>query len=119
MRRKPEIWIIVILELLFAACALSVLLYRYLGIAFDFAWLSYRVFNISISLGLIAYLTYALLKHKRHALVIAFLFSLFHFIEGIFINFYAKTIIHGIILAVIVIFYYRYNTIFLKRTGAA
>ena len=79
MRRKPEIWIIVILELLFAVCALSVLLYRYFGIAFDFAWLSYRVLNISISLGLIAYLTYALLKPNRHALVLAFFFSLFHF----------------------------------------
>jgi len=111
MKQKLEIWSIVVLEILFGLCALSVLLYRFLGIAFDFGWASYRVFNILISLLLIIYLVYALLKSRKYALVLALLFSLFHFIEGIFIDFLLKTIIHGLVLVVIGIYYYRYKKI--------
>lgn len=115
MKRKPEIWAVIVLETLFVLCALSVILYRYLGIAFDFAWLSYRVFNITFSIFFIFYLVYALFTLQKYALVLASLFSLFHFIEGVFINFYAKTIIHGLVLVAIGIYYYRHKTILLKK----
>jgi len=115
MKRKPEIWSIVMLEILFGLCALSVLLYRFLGIAFDFGWASYRVFNILISLLFIIYLVYALLKSRKYALVLTLCFSLFHFIEGIFISFFTKTALHGLILAVIGIYYCRHKTLLLGK----
>ena len=115
MKRKPEIWGVIALELAFALCALSVLLYRYLGIAFDFAWFSYRVFNISFSIVFIFYLVYALLKSQKYALILASLFSLFHFVEGIFIKFWLKTIIHGLILIIVGIYYYRYKKILVSE----
>jgi len=115
MKHKPEIWTIVVLEILFGLCALSVLLYRFLGIAFDFGWLSYRVFNIAFSILFIIYLVYALLKSYKYALILTLLFSFFHFIEGMFISFWTKTAIHGLVLAVIGIYYYRHKTLRLGK----
>jgi len=115
MKRKPEIWAVIVFEILFVLCAISVLLYRFLGIAFDFAWLSYRVFNIGFSIIFIFYLVYALLKSYKYTLVLVLIFSLFHFIEGIFIDFLIKTIIHGLVLVAIGIYYYRHKTILLKK----
>ena len=53
---KKTVWMIIILEVLFGLCALSVLAYRWLGIAFDFGLFSYRVFNIVVSLGIKTYI---------------------------------------------------------------
>jgi len=115
MKRKPEIVSIVVLEILFGLCALSVLLYRFLGIAFDFAWVSYRVFNITFSVLFIMYLVYALLKSRKYALVLALFFSLFHFIEGIVINFFTKTVLHGLILVAIGIYYHRHKKLLMGK----
>ena len=115
MKLKPEIWSIVVLQILFGLCALSVLLYRFLGIAFDFGLLSYRVFNITFSVLFIIYLAYVLLKSRRYALLLALFFSLFHFIEGIFISFFTKTALHGLILVGIGIYYYRHKTLLLGK----
>ena len=115
MKRKPEIWAVIVLEVLFVLCALSVLLYRFLGIAFDFGWLSYRVFNIGFSIIFSFYLVYALLKSQKYALVLVLFFSLFHFIEGIFIDFYIKTFIHGLVLVAVAIHYYRHKTLFVSK----
>jgi len=111
MKRKPEIWIIVILEALFALCATSVLVYRAIGRAFDFPWISYRVFNIVISIAFIVYLIYAMLHNRRKTLVFAAWFSLFHFIEGIIISFWFKVVIHAGILITLVWYYIRYKTL--------
>jgi len=113
MKNKFEIWSIIILNILFALCASSVILYRIMGWAFDFGMFSYRVFNILFSLVFMVYLIYALLKSKRYAIVLATVFSLLHFIEGLIISFWLKAIIHGLILAVVGIYYFRHKTIIL------
>jgi len=99
-RRTWEVWLLIVLESLFGLCALSVLLYRILGIAFDFGFLSYRVFNIVVSLGIITYIIFGLVKEKKNVYIIITLFSIFHFIEGIFISFLLKSVIHFLILLV-------------------
>ncbi len=85
------------LQLLFAACATSVLVYRAQGWApeaINFGWLSYRAFNIYVSLALIGYLVWALLRRHRLALPLLAAFSLFHLIDGAIIGFWTKAIIH-------------------------
>ena len=115
MKRSPEIWAIIILNIAFALCATSVILYRILGIAFDFGFLSYRVINIVFSISFIGYLVYGLLKSHKNILILVSLFSLFHFIEGIIIVFWLKTIIHFLILVVVGVYYYRHKTIILGK----
>jgi len=102
MRRKKEIWAIISLEVLFGLCALSVLVYRILGLAFNFNFLSYRVFNILISLIIIGYIVRGLLSSKRGIMLVVVIFSLFHLIEGLIIQFYFKAVIHFLILGVVV-----------------
>jgi hypothetical protein len=95
---------LIALQLLFAACATSVLVYRARGWApqvFDFGWLSYRALNIYISLALIGYLVWGLLRGYRHALPLLAVFSLFHLVEGVIIGFLSKALIHLITLIVI------------------
>jgi len=104
---KKENWAIIILEILFGLCASSVILYRILGWAFDFGAFSYRVFNIVISLIVIVYIFYALIKEKKYVYHIITFFSLFHFIEGIIISFWFKVVIHFLILLVMVKIYWR------------
>ncbi len=65
---------LIVLQLLFAAFATSVLVYRAQGWmpeAIDFGWLSYRAFNIYVSLALISFLVWALLR--RHLLALPLL----------------------------------------------
>jgi hypothetical protein len=88
---------LIVLQLLFAACAMSVLVYRTRGWApevIDFGWLSYRAFNIYVSLALIGFLIWALLGRHRLALPLLVAFSLFHLIDGAIIAFWTKAIIH-------------------------
>jgi len=113
MESKFETLSIIMLEILFGLCASSVILYRVMGWAFDFGMFSYRVFNISISLLIIIYLIYTLLKSQKRALLYVLLFSLFHFIEGLLISFWFKVVIHGLILVVVGIYYFRHKTIIL------
>jgi lysylphosphatidylglycerol synthetase-like protein (DUF2156 family) len=85
------------LQLLFAACATSVLVYRARGWApevFDFGWLSYRALNIYVSLAVIGYLVWGLLRGYRHVLALLAIFSLFHLVEGVIIGFLSKAVIH-------------------------
>jgi len=111
MKNKVEIWSVIVLEILFGLCALSVLLFRVMGWAYDFGPFSYRVFNIVLSLLFMVYLVYALLKSQEFALILAGVFSLFHFIEGIIIIFWYKTIIHALVLVVVGIYYLRHKTL--------
>lgn len=95
---------LIMLQLLFAACATSVLVYRAQGWApevIDFGWLSYRAFNIYVSLAIIGGLVGGLLRHHRYVLPTLAVFSLFHLVEGVFIAFWAKVVIHLVTLAVL------------------
>jgi hypothetical protein len=95
---------LIALQLLFAACATSVLVYRVRGWApelFDFGWLSYRALNIYISLAVIGYLVWGLLRGYRHVLPLLAVFSLFHLVEGVIIAFMTKAVIHLITLIVL------------------
>ena len=114
-KRPWEIWAIIALAGLFALCAASVLVYRYLGIAFDFSWLSYRVVNIVVSIVLVILLGKALLQSVPNALVWMAAFSVFHLLEGVVIHFWFKAVIHALILIVIVEYYWRYRTLKLAR----
>lgn len=60
----------------------------------DFGWLSYRAINIYVSLALIAYLLWGLLRRHAAALMILAVFALFHLIEGVIIAFWSKAVIH-------------------------
>jgi len=85
------------LQLLFAACATSVLLYNAMGWApevIDFRWLSYRAFNIYVSLVAIGYLVWGLLRGHRFVPPLLAAFSLFHLVEGAIIAFWSKAVIH-------------------------
>ncbi|MFV2056878.1 MAG: hypothetical protein ACC707_10440 [Thiohalomonadales bacterium] len=105
MKNKWLIWSISGLELLFALCAGSVLVYRVLGIAFDFGLFSYRVANIVISLFVIAYIINGLFKQSKNILLWVVWFSSLHLIEGIVIHFWFKVVIHALILLVVAIYY--------------
>ncbi len=114
---RYEIRSLIILEILFGLCALSVLAYQFLG-RFDFGFgvISYRFINIIFSLLFIVYLIIRLLKAQQNVLILVALFSLFHFIEGIFIHFWFKVVIHLMILIVVGYHYYRHKTILLKKS---
>jgi len=108
LRKKQiwEHWALILLEVLFALCAASVVLYKIWGI-FSFGFLSYRFINIVLSIGIIVYIIWALLHSKKHTYTLITLFSLFHFIEGIIIQFWYKTVIHFFILLVMIKIYYK------------
>jgi hypothetical protein len=107
MKNRWEIWSIIVLESLFGLCAASVIVYRVLGIAFDFDFLSYRVANISVSILLVVYLVFALLQSRKNTLIWVAIFSLFHLIEGVIIHFWFKVVIHALILVIVGVYYYR------------
>ncbi len=109
MVKRWEIRSLIDLESLFAVCAASVLVYKLLGI-FDFGFLTYRFFNIAVSIGICIYIIYALLRLDKYVYVVITLFSLFHFIEGIIIHFWYKAIIHLMILLIMTWIYYRTKT---------
>lgn len=75
--RRWETASLIALQLLFAACAASVLMYKAMRWApdvIDFGWLSYRAVNIYVSLGVIAYIVWGLLRHHRHVLQVLAVF---------------------------------------------
>lgn len=94
---SPSRWQIIALialQLLFAACATSVLIYRAQGWApevINFGWLSYRAFNIYISLGLVIYFIWGLVRKHRYVVPLLSLFVLFHMVEGLIIGFWTKS----------------------------
>lgn len=114
LRKRLFIGILIFLELLFVACAISVVLYKIWGI-FDFGFLSYRFFNIVLSILFIGYLIYGLAKAHKNILILITIFSLFHFIEGIIIIFWFKVVIHLAILIVVGGYYLKHKTLILKR----
>jgi hypothetical protein len=100
---------LIILQLLFAACAASVLIYNALAWApkvIDFRWLSYRAFNIYASLALIAYIVRELARREISILPALAVFALFHLIEGIIVAFWSKAVIHFATLILLAWFVY-------------
>ena len=115
---KIERGSLIVLEVLFGLCALSVIVYQFTG-RFDFGLgiISYRFFNIAISLAVIAYIIYGLLKSKQHVLTVVAIFSLLHFSEGLIISFWYKVVIHFLILMIVCWHYFHYRTIKLEDTS--
>ena len=110
--KKYELWILVVLEALFAACATSVVVYQVTGrFDFGFGFLSYRFFNIAISIAFVSYIIFGLFKGFQNILSFALVFSLFHFFEGLIISFWFKVVIHFLILLVFGLFYWRNKTL--------
>ncbi|MBL4799597.1 MAG: hypothetical protein JKY50_19510 [Oleispira sp.] len=109
---KVERWSLIILEVLFGLCALSVLIYQFTD-RFDFGFgvISYRFFNIAISLAVIVYIIYGLWKSKPQVLTVVAIFSLLHFTEGLIISFWYKVVIHFLILMIVCWHYYRNRAI--------
>lgn len=109
-----QITALIISQLLFAACASSVLLYNARGWAPDvinFGWLSYRALNIYVSLALIAYIIFGLLHRHAYTVVLLAAFVLFHLVEGAVIGFWAKAILQLAALSILILScYQRYRT---------
>jgi len=100
--KKTTIWRLVVLQGLFALCASSILLYQYMGWHdFGFSLISYRVFNIVISIALVVYFIYGLFKQHRYILIGLGLFALFHTIEGIPTELWIKVVLNGLTLVLI------------------
>ena len=112
---KIERWSLIVLEVLFGLCALSVIVYQFSG-RFDFGFgvISYRFLNIAVSLVVIAYIIDGLQKSRRHILAVVGTFSLFHFAEGIIIAFMYKTVIHFLILVIVGWRYFRHRNLKLE-----
>lgn len=106
MKRGLGVWTLIGLEVLFIFCMLSVILFKIFGI-FDFGFLSYRFFNVVASIFFTLYLIQSLLRLDKYVYILITIFSLFHFIEGIIIGFWWKTVIQGAILIVIIGIYYK------------
>jgi len=97
---------LIVLQLIFVACASSVLTYRALGWASEvisFGWASYRAFNIYISIALVAYFVIGLLRTRQHPYFVAALtlFVVFHLVEGLFTGFWAKAILQLMAIGVL------------------
>jgi len=95
--KRWQIVTLIVLQLLFAACATSVLIYNAKAWApevIDFGWWSYRAFNIYGSLGIIGYLCWGLYRRYTHVLPLLAAFALFHLLEGMVIAFWSKAVIH-------------------------
>ena len=112
MRVERRVWslnrwqtiTLIVLQLLFAACATSVLIYRAQGWApevINFGWLSYRACNIYISLALVAYFVVGLWRGHRYIAPLLTLFVLFHLVEGAIIGFWTKAILQLAALGVL------------------
>lgn len=92
------------LQLLFAACASSVLIYRATGRApeiIHFGWLSYRAWNIYLSLLLIAYFVWALRRALPYTVPLLAAFCLFHLVDGLLIGFWTKAVLRALSLTVL------------------
>ncbi len=115
---KTERWGLIFLEVLFGLCVLSVIVYQFTG-RFDFGFgiFSYRFLNIAISLAVVAYIVYGLLKSRPDVLMVVVIFSLFHLTEGLVISFLTKSAIHLLILAIVGWHYYRHKTIRLEAVS--
>lgn len=99
-----RLWTLIVLQLLFAACASSVLIYRATGRApeiIHFGWLSYRAWNIYLSLLLIAYLVWALQRALPYTVPLLAAFCLFHLMDGLLIGFWTKAVLQALSLAVL------------------
>lgn len=108
--RRWQVATLIFLQLLFAACATSVLIYRAQGWApdvIDFGWLSYRAFNIYFSILIIGYLVWGLLCRHRFALSLLTIFSFFHVVDGAVIGFWTKSVIHLATLVILAWIFYR------------
>jgi len=95
---------LVTLQLLFAACAMSVLLYNAMGWApqmIEFAWGSYRALNIYGSLVLVAIIAVGLIRRRAWSVALVAAFALFHGLEGLVIGFWFKAILQLAALAVL------------------
>jgi len=91
-------------QLLFAACAASVLVYRFQNWApdiIDFGWDSYRAFNIYASLVLTALIVGGLVRRAGWAVPLLAAFALFHGVEGLVIGFWTKAALQLSTLAVL------------------
>jgi hypothetical protein len=109
---KIESRMLIILEVLFGLCALSVLAYQATG-RFDFGFgiFSYRFFNIVLSILFIVLIVRALIRNSPNVLPWMVIFSAFHFIEGLIISFWFKAVIHLAILTLIGHHYFRRKTL--------
>ena len=117
MVKKITIWSLVVLQGLFALCASSILLYQYMGWHdFGFGLISYRVFNIVISIALVAYFIYGLFKQHSTILIGLGLFALFHTIEGIPTALWIKVGLNGLSLLVIGLFVTLERTIHFQKS---
>jgi len=115
---KYELWSLVVLEVLFAACATSVVVYQVSGrFDFGFGFLSYRFFNIALSILCVGYIIWALIKKIPRILVFVGAFSLFHFAEGLIISFWFKVVIHLLILVIVGAYCIRNKTFLLGKKG--
>lgn len=95
---------VILLQLLFAACASSVLAYRATGRApelIHFGWLSYRAWNIYLSLLLVAWFIIALRRAIPYTVPLLAAFSLFHLVDGPLIGFWTKAVLQAISLTVL------------------
>lgn len=96
---------LIILQVTFAACASSVLIYNAFEWAPDviaFEWGSYRAFNIYISILIVAALVWGLITRVPVTLPIIMVFASFHLVEGLIISFWSKAILHFITLIIAV-----------------
>lgn len=114
---KLSLWGLIVLEILFGMCAISVVIYQVTGrFDFGFGFLSYRFFNIVISVLLVCYIIYGLLKAHKNILLLVSIFSLFHFVEGVFIYFWFKVVIHFLILLICGYYYLKNKTLHLEKS---
>lgn len=101
--KRWELVSLIILQVMFAACASSVLVYNAFEWAPDvisFEWSSYRAFNIYISILIVAALIWGLLARTAIIMPVIMVFASFHLMEGVIISFWSKAVIHFITLLI-------------------
>ena len=101
--KRWQLLSLIILQVMFAACASSVLVYNAFGWAPDvisFEWSSYRAFNIYISILIVAALIWGLLARTSIIMPVIMVFASFHLMEGVIISFWSKAVIHFITLLI-------------------
>lgn len=102
--RGWSLWALITLQLLFAACATSVLIYRAADWApeiIHFGWLSFRAWNIYLSLVMVFFLVWALWRTKPWSVPLLAAFSLFHLVDGLLIGFWTKSLLHALTLFIL------------------
>lgn len=95
---------LITLQCLLAACMTSVLVYRALDLApevINFGWLSYRAFNIYISISLIIYFIRGVVRRHGYVVPLLSLFALFHLIDGLLIGFWTKAVLQLATLGIV------------------